>query len=227
MKRSFGVICILLGLGMLLGALLLYLHNEQEEQQVQQSVELYLPQIKDAIAEHMEEQVMIQESLQSETDQTESPELPQSEQSAEAVIPIDPDYYSTEMTVEIFDGYGFVGYLTIPSLNLELPVLSELDDELLKLSPCRFYGSTKTDDLVIGAHNYTRLFAKIWRLHVGDEVQFTDMDGKIWYYRLAEKLTLKATDGQILNNGEYPLTLFTCTYVGADRVTLRFDLIKE
>lgn len=33
-----------------------------------------------------------------------------------------------------------IGVLEIPSISLTIPVLSRMDDELLKLSACRFYG---------------------------------------------------------------------------------------
>ena len=33
-----------------------------------------------------------------------------------------------------------IGLLEIPSLELELPVISEINDDLLKLSVCRFFG---------------------------------------------------------------------------------------
>ena len=66
-----------------------------------------------------------------------------------------PDPYDPEMTVVEIDGYGYVGVLTIPTLELELPVMSEWDAARLKIAPCRYSGSTKTRDLVIAGHNYT------------------------------------------------------------------------
>ena len=207
---------MVLGLGMLFGALALYLHNEQEGKEAQQSVEYYLPQLMQAIDDNIIEE-MADLSIDDVTVNDEEPQQ----------MPSAPDYYSTEMTVETIDGYGFVGYLTIPSLGLQLPVLSQLDYGRLKLSPCRFYGSTKTKDLVIGAHNYTQHFGKISGMRVGDELHFTDMDGKTWSYRLIEMVTLGENDVEELTKGEFPLTLFTCTYSGERRVTLRFDIIAE
>ncbi len=46
-----------------------------------------------------------------------------------------PDPYDPEMTVVEIDGYGYVGVLTIPALELELPVMSEWDAARLKIAP--------------------------------------------------------------------------------------------
>lgn len=220
MKRSFGLIFMFLGMLMLFGALVLYIHNEQEDQRAQESVEYYLPQIMQVIEENIENQ------SRPTTDSTESATTEEpTEQTTE--LPIDPGYYDPEMTVEMIDGYGFVGYLSIPSLDLQLPVLAETDYGRLKMSPCRFYGSTKTDDLVIGAHNYSRHFGKISGMKIGDALMFTDMDGKQWKYCLAAMEVLQPDAVEDLTNGEFPLTLFTCTYGGRSRVTLRCDLVTE
>ena len=65
--------------------------------------------------------------------------------------------------VEI-NGELYIGYLTIPILKLELPVISEWSYERLQIAPCRQFGSTKTDDLVIAAHNYASHFGKLSQL---------------------------------------------------------------
>lgn len=113
------------------------------------------------------------------------------------------------MTVVEIDGYGYIGYLSIPACDLDLPVMSEWDYARLKIAPCRYTGSTKTDDLVIAAHNYVRHFKSLWNIPVGETVYFTDMDGVRHTYAVAA--------------GEYALTLFTCNNGGTARVTVRCE----
>lgn len=126
-----------------------------------------------------------------------------------------------EMTVVDIDGYGYIGYLTIPALDLKLPVMSEWDDTRLKTAPCRYYGSVKTNDLVIAGHNYDRHFGRLKNLRTGDNVFFTDMDGVTAAYEVTEVEELQPTEiGQMLESG-YDLTLYTCTYGGQSRVTVR------
>ena len=128
-----------------------------------------------------------------------------------------------EMPVEEIEGNGYIGLLEIPALGLSLPVMSEWNYARLKLSPCRYTGSTKTGDLVICAHNYTRHFGPIKNLSIGDAVYFTDMDGMIWEYEVAAVDILQPTDIEDMTAGDYDLTLFTCTYGGQSRVTVRCE----
>jgi sortase A len=65
-----------------------------------------------------------------------------------------------EAGVEI-DGNRYLGYLSIPSLELELPVMYEWDYDCLNTSPCRYAGTTKTKDLIIAAHNYSGHFGRV------------------------------------------------------------------
>lgn len=137
-----------------------------------------------------------------------------------------PDLYDQAMTEVEIDGYAYIGYLSIPSVELELPVMSEWDYVRLKIAPCRYTGSTKTDDLVICAHNYTRHFGPIKNLSVGDLVYFTDMDGVVFAYEVAEMDVLQPADVEEMSSREFDLTLFTCTYGGKTRVTVRCERIN-
>ena len=119
------------------------------------------------------------------------------------------------------DGYGYVGYLSIPALGLELPVMEEWDYDRLKIAPCRYSGSTATDDLVICAHNYSRHFGQLSALTAGDSVSFADMNGHVWQYQVAEVAELPPDAVEEMTAGNFDLTLFTCTYGGASRVTVR------
>ena len=122
--------------------------------------------------------------------------------------------------VEI-DGELYIGYVSISSLDLTLPVMSDWSYPKLRIAPCRYSGSTKTADLVIAAHNYERHFGKIKDLSPGDAVYFTDMDGGVTSYEVAEVDTLSPTAVEEMTDSGYALTLFTCTYGGQSRVTVR------
>lgn len=132
-----------------------------------------------------------------------------------------PDPYDPAMTVAEINGHGYVGYLEIPALELSLPVMSEWDYERLKISPCRYAGSAKTNDLVIAAHNYEKHFGRLKDLSAGDTVIFTDMDGIVRHYTVSAAEVLSAEGVEEMTSGEYDLTLFTCTYGGQSRMTVR------
>lgn len=199
--RKMGAVCILLGTALILGALSLFLWNQLESKQAGDAARNVLPQIIEKI---------------SQPDPTGPVEEPSY-----------PDPYDPAMTEMEIDGYGYVGYLSIPALELELPVMAQWDDSRLKIAPCRYSGSTKTDNLVICAHNYVQHFGPLKGLSVGDTVIFTDMDGVVWKYQVQVVDILSANAVEEMESGEYDLTLFTCTYGGASRVTVRCDQVNK
>lgn len=148
----------------------------------------------------------------------ESIRLSIAENETEEII-VDP--FDEEMRIKEIDGYGYIGYLSISALDLDLPVMSEWDYGRLKISPCRYYGSTKTDNLVIAAHNYRFHFGYLGSLKPGDSVVFTDMDSDIRHYKVTSVELLMPTDVDKVKDSGDDLILYTCTYGGAKRITVR------
>lgn len=150
--------------------------------------------------------------------------LPRLQQSVGAKSP-EADRTSDEMTVVEIDGYGYIGYLSIPALGIELPVMSEWDYTRLQIAPCRYYGAVKTDNLVVAAHNYPSHFGRLSSLELGDTVQFTDMDGRLYTYRVGDLETLPPAATKDMIVSDWDLTLYTCTYSGQSRVTVRCERV--
>lgn len=118
------------------------------------------------------------------------------------------------------DGERYIGYLSIPALELELPVMSDWDYEKLKSAPCRQFGSAKTDDLVIAAHNYKKHFAQLTRLEKGDGVLFCEVDGTVHSYAVVQISTVAPTEVDRVKNSKCDLVLYTCTYGGKARTVV-------
>ncbi|MCI6733102.1 MAG: sortase [Lachnospiraceae bacterium] len=132
-----------------------------------------------------------------------------------------------EMPVETVNGMEIVGVLQIPALELELPVISQWSYPSLKKAPCRYSGSAYLNNLVICGHNYASHFGSLKKLSEGDQAVFTDMDGKVFTYRMVERETLlpdSPSSIEEMESGDWDLTLFTCTTGGKSRVTVRFEL---
>lgn len=117
--------------------------------------------------------------------------------------------------------YDYMGYLTIPALGLKLPVISDLSMSKLRSAPCRYTGDTEAGNLVIAGHNYSRHFGKLSHLQTGDLVELTDTEGKSVYYKVEKIETLGPYAYSEMVDSPYALTLFTCTFGGAERVTVR------
>lgn len=135
-----------------------------------------------------------------------------------------PDYMlnpGMEMPTREIDGHDYIGTLEIPVLELSLPVLSEWSYPNLKIAPCRYTGSAYQDDLIIAAHNYTRHFGSLKNISIGDEVLFTDLDGNVFSYTVSELEQLASTAVEEMQEGDWTLTLFTCTLGGQYRVAVR------
>lgn len=183
-------------------ALALVLFNTREQVQAEEAVNELMPLLVEAINERQE------------TAQTEP-------------TAANPAVDDREMTVVKVKGYDCIGFVAIPALELELPVISEWSYSRLKVSPCRFTGTTYANNLVVMAHNYPRHFGKLSELSVGDTVTFTDMDGVQITYEVVALDILDPTAVEEMIAGDYDLTLFTCTYGGKTRVTVRCDRVEE
>lgn len=113
------------------------------------------------------------------------------------------------------------GYIKIPKLNLELPVMKKTTQANLKKSPCIYSGTAKDSNLIIAAHNYSAHFGKINQLENGDKVQYTDLQNNTYNYCVTAKEKINGSNSEQMQNENYALTLFTCDYTGRDRITIR------
>lgn len=132
-----------------------------------------------------------------------------------------------EMDYVTVDGYDYIGTINIPNLNLELPIMNDWSYNKMKLAPCRYYGSIFTHDLVICAHAYDSLFGNIKTLKQGDRLVLTDINGNNYIYEVVITEILSPYDIDEMINGEFDLTLYTCTYDNQNRVTVRLNMVEN
>lgn len=124
-------------------------------------------------------------------------------------------------TVKNVGNHSYAGVIVIPSLDLYLPVMSDIKTGDLKTAPCRYFGDVRTENLVIAGHNYRTHFGKLKNLKPNDEVFFIDAANIKTEYFVSDKEVLPSNAVEEMKNGKYPLTLFTCTISGRERYTLR------
>lgn len=141
----------------------------------------------------------------------------------ETVIPdyvLNPDM---DMPSEEIDGFLYIGKLEIPSLDISLPIIKQWSYKALKKAPCVYCGSIYKNNMVIAGHNYKSHFGGLKTLALGDDITFTDIDGNVFSYTVAETEILAPDRTEEMSSGKYPLSLFTCTAGGASRVTVRCE----
>lgn len=131
---------------------------------------------------------------------------------------IDPN---TEMPEIVIDGASYIGTVSIPCLELELPVMSQWSYPGLKKAPCRYTGSAYRGDLIVAAHNYKSHFGLLKNIAIGEDVFFTDAVGNRFHYTVSDIEQLNGTAVEEMESGDWDLTLFTCTKGGRARVTVR------
>ena len=139
-------------------------------------------------------------------------------------LPFDPDM---EMPTVVIDGYEYIGTLEIPCIDIALPVMSQWSYPRLKAAPCRYAGSLYRGDMIIAAHNYKRHFGLLKTVPPGETVIFTDVDGRVFSYAVADIEILPGTAVAEMESGEWDLTLFTCTKGGRTRITLRCNAVSQ
>lgn len=209
-KQRKGSFLLTVGSVMLLAAGLITANNLYMDKQAGESAKGIVSRITDSIEDYT--------SSVAENNQTDTANKINTDTSPSYVIA--PDM---EMPAVAIDGSRYVGILSVPSLNLELPVLENFSYDGLLYSPCRYSGSIYKDNLVIAAHNYQTHFGLIKELSSGDEITFTDADGNTFYFKVAYISILKPDDVEKMIDSECPLTLFTCNYSGFERVTVRCE----
>lgn len=134
-----------------------------------------------------------------------------------------PDYLlnpDMAMPTEEIDGYSYIGYLSVPPLDLELPVMEEWSYPGLKIAPGRYAGSAYNGTFVICGHNYKTHFGTLHSLSAGDPIVFTDMDGNEFTYSVDNVETIEPNQKEKVLGDEWALTLFTCTPGGKTRVAV-------
>lgn len=212
MKRKLGMACMVLGIGLVLCAAYLMMINQQEDTIAQESSEGVMSALVQQVRENTKETL------------SESDTMPELELYKPVNLLTEEEKKMAEVMI---DGIPYIGYLSIPKLEQDLPIISTWNYSLLKVAPCRYVGTVRGENLVLMAHNYASHFGKISQLETGDTITFTDMDGEITCYEVVGEDILAPTAVEEMTAGVFDLTLFTCTYGGKYRVTIYCDQIDS
>ena len=200
MRKRIGICCILLGMIFLLASAGLVVYNRFEAR----NGEVYSQELLQDIREQMEI---------GETEET---------------IVNDPvSNLSREMLTVPAGKYASIGILSIPVLELELPVLTDWSYEKLQKAPCHYYGSCYESDFVIAGHNYPSHFGRLSELLPGDLIFFADGAGEVHCYEVILLETLVPTATEEMITSGFDLSLYTCTPGGSNRVTVRCRKVND
>ena len=124
--------------------------------------------------------------------------------------------------------YHTVAIINIPSIGVNYPILNLTTDELLKISPCYFWGPKPNEvgNFCIVGHNYrnSKFFSKVPTLNIGDIIEITDLSGRTLKYAIYDKYVVDPTDVSCTSqrtNGDKEITVITCTNDSSQRVIVK------
>ena len=190
-KKKLGLLLIIMGIMLIAAALSLNYYNYFHEKQSNKRMEAVLSDLKTQISDSSED-----------SDSSSPFDIFDDSRSTDSEID-DPDKDI------VLDGNSYIGLISFPTLGQEFPVTR---------------GRRVDNDLIICAHNYTGFFDKLDKLSSGDQVIFTDVYGREFNYTVTNSELLSGWDSPSLIKGggsDWDLTLFTCTWSGYSRVTVR------
>ena len=192
MRKKFGILLMGLGLCLILTALGFIARNQMEDTEAAQA------------------------SAEANLDIRAAMEVREQSREPEATT-LPTEIHHKELPVEEVKGYGYIGTLGLPVLELDLPIMDHWSYPRLRRAPCRESGTTAYD-MVIAGHNYSRHFGRLKTLVPGDPVTFTDMDGEVTAYEVGIVDTIQPGDRDKVMDEQWDLVLYTCTYGGRTRI---------
>lgn len=199
-KQKRGALLVLMGLSMVFAAMFLHILEQRQDRQAGENAAVLLRQLE-----------LSRMSVPA------APEMVHPEEAASEV---------GAMPEKEYLGYAMIGTLRIPSLGMELPILRDWSYELLNVAPCRYSGSAPEENMILMGHNYKSHFTPLHNIAVGAEVTFEDVNGFLYRYCVEEITYLHKTEGEALPSDD-PLTLFTCTSGGQNRIVVRCSTAEQ
>ncbi len=128
--------------------------------------------------------------------------------------------------------YYALATINIPSIDCTYPILNDSTEELLKISPGKFWGPDPNEvgNFCIVGHNYRsdKFFSHVPDLDIGAVIEITNLVGKnkgqTLKYSVYDKYVVEPDDVQCTSqrtNGLKEITVITCTDDSKQRVIIK------
>ena len=131
--------------------------------------------------------------------------------------------------------YYAVATVNIPKIDCTYPVIIGNEpenatqlEELLKISPCKFWGPKPNEvgNFCIVGHNYrsNKFFSHVPDLSIGDKIELKDLNGQTIIYKIYDKYVVEPDDVSCTSqrtNGLKEVTLITRTDDSKQRVIVK------
>lgn len=134
--------------------------------------------------------------------------------------------------IKLSNDISIIGLIEIPTIDISYPILSDSNEDLLKISVCRFSGPlpNRIGNLCIAGHNYrnSMMFSKLYKLNINDSIFITDLNNVRLEYIIYEKYKVKENNLNCTSStNDIQLTLITCNdYDNSERIVVKAK-VKE
>lgn len=119
---------------------------------------------------------------------------------------------------QTYKGFGVLGTIEIPAINLKYPVLEKVTKKSIETAVAFLYGTglNEPGNSVIIGHNYRNglFFSNNKKLNIGDKIYITDNSGRKLTYTIYNKFETTPEDTSFYQRdtaGKAEVTLSTCT----------------
>ena len=140
---------------------------------------------------------------------------------------------TVEYTTDNGTSYKIEAVVSIPSLDINYPVISDTSEELLKISVNKYWGPApnQVGNYCIVGHNYKskKMFGRLSEISNDDIIELTDVNDNTVRYSVYDRYVVEPDDVECtsqLTNGKKEITLITCTNYGQQRLVVKAREIK-
>ena len=140
--------------------------------------------------------------------------------------------FTNSEAIKLSDKIYIIGLIEIPDIDISYPILSNCNEDLLKISVCKFGGPmpNKTGNMCIAGHNYKNslMFSKLDKLEIGNQIYITDLNNFKKEYIVYKKSEINQNNLEVVQNTiSTELTLVTCNpYNNSKRIIIKAK-VKE
>ena len=118
-------------------------------------------------------------------------------------------------TLKISGNISIIGLIEIPKINVSYPIIENTNDNLLKISVCKFSGPlpNRIGNLCIAGHNYKNnsMFSNLYKINIGDFIYITDLNNTKIKYTIYQKFIVEENNLDCTkNSNNVQITLITC-----------------
>lgn len=128
--------------------------------------------------------------------------------------------------------YPIIGYIEISKINLNYPIFSYTNDDLLKIGICKVYGPqiNTIGNLCLAGHNFDndKLFSNLNKLFINDTISIYDNFDNSIVYKIYKKFEVSQNDTSILEQTTElkEITLITCNNKNKKRLVIKAKEIE-